>query len=75
LFAYAKEKKIKLPQETEKFGYMSKDGPRTSYTYKCQIDFDGEPVDIELSYSREGLPSDKCKIVENIEKKIVCDLD
>lgn len=77
LLDWLKEMNLVLPEKMQKSAHARSDG--TSYTicsYKVPTKFLGFDVEIEASYTREGLPTaTKCRVVPRVSYEVVCDLD
>jgi hypothetical protein len=72
VYKKAKELGVKLGGSWEKYGYVMGDGsPRTSYSQKVELE---ENVIIKLSYTKKELPSSKCRVVDQVNKTLVCDI-
>jgi len=61
--------------ELKKQGYCDQKGdPKTSCEYTCWKEYKGVKVKITYSYTREGLPTNSCRVVPSISYSVACDL-
>jgi hypothetical protein len=57
-----------------KYGTLEDDNPKTQVCNDFAVEEDGFKCCICLSYYRDGLPTSRCRVEEEVVKKIVCDL-
>lgn len=71
---YISSHNLKNP-EFQKTCYATKKGdPITRCALTCKGEIEGVGYEIEVSYTRGGLPTRKCRIVEQLSYAIACDL-
>ena len=71
----AKELGLELPKECKKHGVMVDGRPKTLVEYNIITEIAGIEAHIDFHYTREGLPSNTCKVVSTVNQEIVCTLD
>ena len=58
-----------------KMSYATSEGlPKTLCTLKCVGEFEGIPFEIEANYTRDGLPTKKCRVVSSINYSVACEV-
>ena len=72
--AYLKEHGLEKP-EFKKTSYATNDGfPKTQCTLTCTGEIEGVTYEIEASYTRDGLPTKKCRVVPQVTYTVACDV-
>lgn len=72
--AYLKLHSLEKP-EFKKTSYATSEGlPKTQCDLTCTGEIEGVTYELEASYTRDGLPTKKCRVVESVSYSVACDV-
>lgn len=72
--AYLKEHGLEKP-EFKKESYATSEGfPRTQCSLTCTEEIEGVTYELKASYTRDGLPTKKCRVVPCVTYSVACDV-
>ena len=72
--AYLKEKGLANP-EFKKISYATSEGfPKTLCSLTCKGEIEGVDYEFEANYTRDGLPTKKCRVVPCVSYSVACDV-
>jgi len=72
--AYLKEHGLEKPK-FEKASYATNEGfPKTKCSLTCTEEIEGVTYELKANYTRDGLPTKKCRVVTCVTYSVACDV-